>query len=61
MYQIAICDDRREDRAQLSALTRQVLRDKHIEGELTLYATAAALLQDMQGATRPMTCICWTS
>ena len=53
MYQIAICDDRREDRAQLSALTRQVLRDKHIEAELTLYATAAALLQDMQGGHAP--------
>ena len=53
MYQIAICDDRREDRAHLQTLLRQVLRDRHIEAELTLYPGAGALLQDLAGGRGP--------
>ena len=34
MYQIAICDDQPEDSQRLLALTRQILQNKRIDGNI---------------------------
>lgn len=47
MYQIAICDDQPEDSQRLLALTRQILQNKRIDGNISLFSTPAALLHDL--------------
>jgi len=48
MYQVAVCDDNAKDGQHIYELAKQILRDRDIEAQVSLFHSPAELLSDIE-------------